>query len=711
MRSWSTVTAATLLVLVGACGLDDELVGQLGGSRPGATSNGPGDNDWNDKDDVTCSSISDCGPGEACISGVCQMKRCNEVYTSRPPLGAHRYLSVDKELAVLGDQSFIDGFDDATYVGSWVLSGSVVRDVVGGDLTGTRPPALAAAVQGLSAIRVNRGAGIVNDVVLPFEPTSLSAGDVDRDGIEEAVAVGDGQIAVCDVEASSCSTASLSIGSINDVAVADIDSDGYDEVLLLSSGESQSHLYIMNLDGQAPMYVGLSGWTLNMNITRISAGDLDNDGYAEVVLLEDGGGWDWLDDKIHAFNAGTGEYISSMAVNGGSVDVVAGDRDGDGRAAVYVLRGDSVVEHLVFGERTLMRLTEFGVSLGGTTERIAVVDWDDDSTSSHLVGGPELVAGEPVPIAMVILPPTDYALSKGLGRATIGSTTLDSVTESKTISLTVGIFANAGPDFGPAFSLKVSGQLDKEIAVTKTVTTGTLVGRNYTLVGSPGMVGRSMAGVVLSCGCFHRYTYETEDPAMRLGGSGKTVDIYVPVGGQVSLWSLARYNNLVARVGGLPGIQLGSRVGDVDSYPPSPQTLDGRWIDPDDMVFKDLPAVTVSDIGNVTFSQTTRDWESSSIARTTKLGTGATFGVGFTMGGGMSFTGRYQTAYTINVGENTLFSGDVPPILDNMNTPEDEYKAGRYSFKPFIYREHYTDVAGGDASFYVMNYAVSRGDE
>ena len=65
-------------------------------------------------------------------------------------------------------------------------------------------------------------------------------------------------------------------------------------------------------------------------------------------------------------------------------------------------------------------------------------------------------------------------------------------------------------------------------------------------------------------------------------------------------------------------------------------------------------------------------------------------------------------ADTIPISHGTVFAGGVPPILNNPNTPEDEFGKNSFSFTPFVYRAHYSDPSGNDAGFYVLSYVVGQ---
>ena len=64
--------------------------------------------------------------------------------------------------------------------------------------------------------------------------------------------------------------------------------------------------------------------------------------------------------------------------------------------------------------------------------------------------------------------------------------------------------------------------------------------------------------------------------------------------------------------------------------------------------------------------------------------------------------------YSITAGKDVIFAGGIPPIPDDPETPEDEFKVHGYSFRPHVYRQHYTNSAGEDAAYYVMHYSVGQ---
>ena len=87
------------------------------------------------------------------------------------------------------------------------------------------------------------------------------------------------------------------------VAVADIDGDGIPEVVLLVRAGTGWSIIGRNLDAES------TGQPLQYETTlevlepeRISAGDLDGDGQAEVVILDDKGGMAMRKDRFEIFS-------------------------------------------------------------------------------------------------------------------------------------------------------------------------------------------------------------------------------------------------------------------------------------------------------------------------------------------------------------------------------------------------------------------------
>ena len=78
---------------------------------------------------------------------------------------------------------------------------------------------------------------------------------------------------------------------------------------------------------------------------------------------------------------------------------------------------------------------------------------------------------------------------------------------------------------------------------------------------------------------------------------------------------------------------------------------------------------------------------------------GATVG-GMKVGVGASY--GWGQGYS-RVGESASFSGAIPALPDDLNTPEDEYQRYAYQVTPYVYTQPYTTGDGNEAAN-VMTY-------
>ncbi len=708
MRSWFSRVAAisTVLLAANACtgvdATDDD------GSSGLSTGSGPGSTPYNE--DVNCESDTDCMTGEVCGAGVCQMDRCAEKFQSLAPMGNNHYFGTDGELAIISDDTYVDGFEPSSegYLNSWNLEqyGGKVVDVAGGDFTGERPQGVAVAMEFSDVVRIRQGSQITEFNVAIW-PTAIAAGDVDADGLDEVIAFAeDGTISVCHVDTKICQAAKLPGAKGKDVAVADVDGDGYDEAVFLFEKNDKSDIVVWNIDHELTGDKESKGWELSFPVRALSAGRFVADGPESVVLLEDRGWWGFKDDRVHMFSTTAEEITLSKDVNGETLDVAVGDRDSDDLDEIVILRKDKQYQVLSFADATLSSEGIFPVTVGSKATRLSIVDWNGDSASGRLVEGPKLVSGEVVPLAMLNFPPYPAKVAKGALNAGIamGNTESSDQSVSETVALNLGLAVGYGVET-PVFKAKVTGYLNKSFSNTKTLTKSVAIGQSFAAYAQPDFHGTDYALVVLSCGCFHRYSYVTEDPSFRIGGSGQTVDLFIPVGGQTTLWSTKRYNAMAKAVGGLPIIEPNTKIGVIDSFPGEAKTLTGAPIPEEDLVFLDTPLYQASDVGFTGFRLSAAESETNALAESTTIGVKGSFGAGgvsVDADVGLGFT----QGYSVNIGKSTLFTGRIPPIPDDPKTPEDEYKIHRYAFQPVVYREHYVNAQGEDAGFYVITYAV-----
>src|SRR5262249_2232175 len=94
--SWALVAIVTT-----ACNQSDFGPPDFGSDPPP----GPGSPTW-DNTDLSCSTDHDCAPGEKCDGSLCRPKQCDDgPYQSLAPMGPHRLLFRDEEIAVIDGSS------------------------------------------------------------------------------------------------------------------------------------------------------------------------------------------------------------------------------------------------------------------------------------------------------------------------------------------------------------------------------------------------------------------------------------------------------------------------------------------------------------------------------------------------------------------------------------------------------------------------------
>jgi len=597
---------------------------------------------------------------------------------------------------------------------TWSMGSEQVVDLAGGNLVDIRNEALAVAVEGRAAIGIISGSGRVW-IDAPFEPAAVAAGDTDGNGYAEAILLDmRGQGAVCDTIEGQCEMMQpMPADKGIDAAAGDVDGDGIDEVIFLLEKDGNAFLYIINIDapltGQPEFY---QSSYLDDAPFRISAGDLDNDGSAEVVGLYDGGYMGFADDEIITYQL----YEQAVIRRGlwemdgveTATDIEVGDTDADGRHEAIVVDEGGIVRILqAAADFTFNEILSDSIDTWGAL-RVTTADVDGDSPVGILKEGPTPVSGPTVLTTLLLLPPYYHGISNGTSSIGFGDgeSTSESFSDSISLSLKTDVGLSAGL-FGDAFKVGLSASLSRGVSLTSGQSSFVYIGNRYNISADPDRHGKYYGAVIVSCGCFDAYLYEMDDPAGKLGENGAEFGILVPVGGQALQLSTTRYNAIAQSVGDLPIIEVPYAVGDANTYPIWHQTLDGLPIPDEDLVFSQLPNFPVSDVGKVGWFFVVGSSETNSVSLSTSISTGASlsfaglsFGVGMTEGQGES--------HSITIGSACLFYGGIPPIYDDPATTDiDEYLKYSYSVTPVVFRQHYQTADGQDAAYYVVSYSIN----
>jgi hypothetical protein len=683
-----------------------------GGSDP----SGPGQG-AREEQDVTCEADDDCIQGEACIEGICQMPRCKDgPYLSDAPMKAGLRLFEDKELLVAdpvaSDGSyFVDGYapeeGGIEYPGSWTVATSRIVDLAGGDFFGEAVELFVFATEGSTSIEVG-GVDPPISIDVGFQPIALAAGDTNRDRIDEVVALGQfGNVALCDVKEGSCTSFIIQNGDGVDVTMGDVDGDGYEEVILLLQQGGTELIFVWQANGVGDDFYAEAGHS----IERIDAGDIDGDGIAEIVGFAGGG---WLSDaKLHTYSAiGQVSHVQEQVIEDDARDLVLADIDMDDQDEVILLRDGRVIElfDAQKGSLALQPIMTHVLQVSADPDRIDASDFDGDAPRTRLMNDEAaLLSGPITPTVVAYFPPYDAERSSGTSSLFLGNTDIQSESFSDTVALRAGIDIGVSASLFDLFKVSLGTRVSSEISETMTNATTYNIGTRMITNPDPEMAGYDYGIVMISCACYHAYYYELQDPNDRLGASidREQFVLVLPVGGTTTVWSSRRYNEMAKRVGGLPTVEVPYHIGDPSSYPSGPQKADGSPIPAEDFVFPEVPSLLVSDVTNVGFWLSAGESETNEVATSTSVDIYGELGLGGFKFGATAGIG-WGHSHAVTVGEEAIFAGFVPPIFNNPMTPEDEYLEYAFAFSPYVYREHYETADGEDAAYYVLSFAVAR---
>jgi hypothetical protein len=668
----------------------------------------PGSEAWEEAN-ASCERDADCHPDELCLEQVCQLKQCNRgPYTTDPPLAPERALHFDHDLAVAGPrasrvqtwQLSVAGPATATSVAS---AGAPAVDLAAGNLL-PGPAQELVMVEPASTKVLIKGIDGQRTLDVGVVPIAIGAVNVHRDRYDHVVALSRNALIVCNPDDGSCSERQLTSGRpAVDVAVGDVDGDGNDEVVVaLASRE----LVVINLDEPAASDAAYVQLPINYEVSRVAVGDLDGDGVAEVIGLEDRGGRADRLDVVH-FHRMVGNRLAEL--RGWRVpgvdDIAAGDIDGDRIWEVFLLRGGRQVD--------IVRLTDdppYGqrvhtVELDGPASRVAAIDLDGDSTTAHLIDGPRVLQGRPVPLIVAFFPPYWHEHSPAVADVNIGNSTIESENFTDTVGFRAGVEVGLDVSFLDVVSTSLSAEIGRAIGSSYSRSTKQFVGNRVWSRAEPRRFGPHYGTVMTAYNCYHQYTYRFSAPAGKQGIDGKEFVVLVPVDSNIALLSTIRFNALAAALGGLPHLPTPHTIGLPSSYPTVPVTLSGAPVPADDLLVEAPPTYTASEVGYMGFSLALWDTSERTDLQETSVHLSASATVfGYKFGG--SVRGSIGSSHSISLGTEVVFGGKIPALPDDPETPEDEYQLHSYSFAPIIYRDRYQTLDGAEVPFYVFHHMV-----
>ena len=245
------------------------------------------------------------------------------------------------------------------------------------------------------------GVSIPNAVV-GANPSSIFAGDINRDGMNDYVLVTEDTLSqglnagndfgngVVNMTASTVAT----FDNARDVELADLDGDGeLDLVVSSTDGSGESLAWFQNVNGSfGNAAIQILGNGAVGGADRLSVADVDQDGDPDVLLAAGTDG-----DILYVENTGAGASWELRTVNGalpGATHAISADIDGDGDLDVVAAGSGAVVWHQ---NQRLHSTTSFGAVdqiIGGLTTgegfRFGDIDGDGDL---DLAGGDDIGGG------------------------------------------------------------------------------------------------------------------------------------------------------------------------------------------------------------------------------------------------------------------------------------------------------------------------------
>ena len=239
----------------------------------------------------------------------------------------------------------------STYGADVAAAGDVDGDGYGDLLVGTSSAGRAYVHRGSASGVEPTAAWVLVGASATFGAAVASAGDVDADGFADLL-VGDrerGEVRVYHGAAAGLGVTPTAARTLTgasrfgeSVACAgDVNGDGFTDVVVAESGHEHAHVYLGSAAGLSATSVTLRASGAETDLVVAPAGDVDGDGYDDVLLGSDDARRAWL---FRGASAGVTVAASATFTPPSSADTThfgatvssPGDLDGDGLADVLV---------------------------------------------------------------------------------------------------------------------------------------------------------------------------------------------------------------------------------------------------------------------------------------------------------------------------------------------------------------------------------------
>ncbi len=290
---------------------------------------------------------------------------------------------------------------------------------------------------------------------------AAAASDFDQDGDDELILAGSSKTLLVGASGvSGFASSSLPAASGIDASVADINSDGLDDIIVVQAGNRLVSIMRNSGDGKS-----FGNQTLSRgSVSAATPQDMDRDGYVDLLLAVDAGALEVPQSKV-VYQQADGSFSSGSNLGASPLsEMLSGDIDKDGVPDVIAINASGV--HQVY-----RGLPSGGFSLNAEQivsdgmQRGVLVDFNGDDSLDLIVAG---AASNVVEIHA----------NNGIGRLGLGDRVAPLITLNGAAALTLAA-GEAYEELGATASDDIDGDLTDRIIISGAVNT-TVVG-SYTV--------------------------------------------------------------------------------------------------------------------------------------------------------------------------------------------------------------------------------------